>query len=67
MFQDYISRISANSNAFARVAVEKTTGVSGDGWTYRWTCRANAESGLSIWVGLDGTADYSEAPDCAEK
>jgi hypothetical protein len=35
-----------------------------DGWHYRWACQAPQDSGLGIFVGLDGQADYDEAPSC---
>ena len=67
MFREYLRDTSTNPSAFAKVVVEQTSGVSGDGWWYRWVCRSRPDSALGIMVGLDGTADYSEAADCAGK
>ena len=39
--------------------------VHDDGWHYRWACKTSKDSGLGVFVGRNGQADYDEAPSCA--
>ena len=62
--RQYLDSFVANapkaSEALGTVTVEQID----DGWSYRWSCKTNQASGLGVFVGRDGSSDYTEAPDC---
>ena len=67
MFENYLLRSTTSAQVFKAVKVLTVKNVSGEGWHYRWVCRSQPESGVGVFVGIDGTADYDEAPDCGSK
>lgn len=67
MFKQFLRESQASARTFGAVSVKDVAQEAGNGWWYRWRCRNNSRSALSIVVSIWGTAKITEAPTCAAK